>query len=75
MYDFAVCRLSAFLSMTPPRTIIPKMLPDAFMGSTFMNTRGSLQALVCGAFMELPTRVADTMHTVEAGYISGELNG
>jgi len=47
--------------------------PDAFMGSM-----GSLQAFVCGASTELPTRVSDaldTMRTVEAAYISSELDG
>ncbi len=47
--------------------------PDAFIGSM-----GSLQAYVCGASNELPTRVADaldTMRTVEAAYISSELDG
>jgi predicted dehydrogenase len=47
--------------------------PHAFMGSM-----GSLQAFVCGAATELPTSVADaldTMRTVEAAYISSELDG
>ena len=47
--------------------------PDAFMGSM-----GSLQAFVCGASTELPTRVSDaldTMRTVEAAYISSKLDG
>jgi predicted dehydrogenase len=47
--------------------------PDAFMGSM-----GSLQAFVAGATTELPTRVSDaldTMRTVEAAYISSQLDG
>jgi predicted dehydrogenase len=47
--------------------------PDAFIGSM-----GSLQAFVCGASDELPTSVSDaldTMRTVEAAYISSELDG
>jgi predicted dehydrogenase len=47
--------------------------PDAFMGSM-----GSLQAYVSGASTELPTRVSDaldTMRTVEAAYISSQLDG
>ena len=47
--------------------------PDAFIGSM-----GSLQAYVCGASAELPTRVADaldTMRTVEAAYLSSQLDG
>ncbi|WP_263357409.1 Gfo/Idh/MocA family protein [Acidicapsa ligni] len=47
--------------------------PEAFMGSM-----GSLQAFVCGASSELPTRVSDaldTMRTVEAAYLSSELDG
>jgi predicted dehydrogenase len=47
--------------------------PDAFVGSM-----GSLQAYVCGASTELPTRVSDaldTMRTVEAAYISSQLDG
>jgi predicted dehydrogenase len=47
--------------------------PEAFMGSM-----GSLQAYVCGASTELPTRVSDaldTMRTVEAAYISSQLDG
>jgi len=47
--------------------------PDAFMGSM-----GSLQAFVAGATKELPTRVSDALHTmrtVEAAYISSELDG
>jgi predicted dehydrogenase len=47
--------------------------PDAFAGSM-----GSLQAFVCGASTELPTRVSDaldTMRTVEAAYISSKLDG
>ena len=47
--------------------------PDAFIGSM-----GSLQAFVCGASDELPTRVSDaldTMRTVEAAYISSEVDG
>jgi len=47
--------------------------PDAFMGSM-----GSLQAFVSGATTELPTRVSDavdTMRTVEAAYISSQLDG
>jgi predicted dehydrogenase len=47
--------------------------PDAFIGSM-----GSLQAFVCGASTELPTRVADaldTMRTVEAAYLSSQMDG
>jgi len=47
--------------------------PDAFMGSM-----GSLQAYVAGAATELPTRVSDaldTMRTVEAAYISSQIDG
>jgi predicted dehydrogenase len=47
--------------------------PDAFIGSM-----GSLQAYVAGASKELPTRVADaldTMRTVEAAYLSSQLDG
>ena len=47
--------------------------PDAFVGSM-----GSLQAYVCGASTELPTRVSDaldTMRTVEAAYLSSQLDG
>jgi len=47
--------------------------PDAFLGSM-----GSLQAFVAGASTELPTRVSDaldTMRTVEAAYISSQLDG
>jgi predicted dehydrogenase len=47
--------------------------PDAFMGSM-----GSLQAFVCGASTELPTRVSDaldTMRTVEAAYLSSQIDG
>jgi predicted dehydrogenase len=47
--------------------------PDAFSGSM-----GSLQAFVCGASTELPTRVSDaldTMRTVEAAYLSSTLDG
>ena len=47
--------------------------PDAFIGSM-----GSLQAFVCGASTELPTRVSDaldTMRTVEAAYISSQIDG
>jgi predicted dehydrogenase len=47
--------------------------PDAFIGSM-----GSLQAFVCGASTELPTRVSDaldTMRTVEAAYLSSQLDG
>ena len=47
--------------------------PDAFMGSM-----GSLQAYVAGAADVLPTRVSDaldTMRTVEAAYISSEVDG
>jgi len=47
--------------------------PDAFIGSM-----GSLQAFVAGATNDLPTRVSDaldTMRTVEAAYISSQLDG
>lgn len=47
--------------------------PDAFIGSM-----GSLQAFAAGASSELPTRVSDaldTMRTVEAAYISSQLDG
>ncbi len=47
--------------------------PDAFIGSM-----GSLQEFACGVSDELPTRVSDaldTMRTVEAAYLSGELDG
>jgi len=47
--------------------------PDAFIGSM-----GSLQAYVCGASKELPTRVSDaldTMRTVEAAYLSSQFDG
>jgi predicted dehydrogenase len=47
--------------------------PDAFIGSM-----GSLQAFVAGAASELPTRVSDaldTMRTVEAAYLSSQLDG
>jgi predicted dehydrogenase len=47
--------------------------PDAFMGSM-----GSLQAYICGVSKELPTRVSDaldTMRTVEAAYISSQMDG
>ena len=47
--------------------------PEAFMGSM-----GSLQAFVAGATRELPTRVSDaldTMRTVEAAYLSSQVDG
>jgi len=47
--------------------------PDAFTGSM-----GSLQAFVAGAVHQLPTRVSDaldTMRTVEAAYLSSQLDG
>jgi predicted dehydrogenase len=47
--------------------------PDAFVGSM-----GALQAYVCGASTELPTRVSDaldTMRTVEAAYLSSQMDG
>ena len=47
--------------------------PDAFIGSM-----GSLQAFVAGASTELPTRVSDaldTMRTVEAAYLSSQMDG
>ena len=47
--------------------------PEAFIGSM-----SSLQAFVAGASSELPTRVADaldTMRTVEAAYLSSQLDG
>jgi len=47
--------------------------PDAFMGSM-----DSLQAYVAGVASELPTRVSDaldTMRTVEAAYLSSQLDG
>ena len=47
--------------------------PDAFKGSM-----GSLQAFVNGVTDQLPTRVADaldTMRTVEAAYLSSQLDG
>jgi predicted dehydrogenase len=47
--------------------------PDAFCGSM-----GSLQAYLAGAATELPTRMSDaldTMRTVEAAYLSSQLDG
>jgi predicted dehydrogenase len=47
--------------------------PDAFIGPM-----GSLQAFLCGASTEMPTRVSDaldTMRTVEAAYISSQVDG
>ena len=47
--------------------------PDAFIGSM-----GSLQAFVRGATTTLPTRVSDaldTMRTVEAAYLSSQMDG